>query len=278
MVDFALAGNYITADKVGYDEANTRGTAVLSGTANAVGNWAEIISAANNTIASEWATVIINGEPTGGADSSELVNIALGAASSEEVIIPNLAGFTSTVSNYHNYFHYTFPFRIPAGVRISANCQSSDATRTNYVHLIRGQKPLNGLSGYNIVTAFGANTADSAGVTVNRGTVDTYDHGWVQIDPSTSIGIKGFVVSAHRAAPSWSNGMVTFEVGVGGSGSEVTIYGGHSIISTSNENAGQGCTAFIPVGIAAGERIAIRAKSKIANADFDLDYIVYGVS
>ena len=108
---------------------------------------------------------------TASTRESFLVDIAIGAASSEVVIIPNLlagnqAG-SSTTSGMGSYYY--FPIVIPKGVRISATCQSDTAADTVFVsvHLVQHAEP--GVWYGSRVTAYGADTATSTGVSMSPG-------------------------------------------------------------------------------------------------------------
>ena len=98
--------------------------------------------------------------------TSQLTDIALGAASSERVVIPNLfsgnAGTSIGAQNAGNAFF--FPLFIPAGSRISARMQSLIASDTVNVKVTLFQWPINGVPTIERVTAYGVDTGDSGGV------------------------------------------------------------------------------------------------------------------
>lgn len=275
MADFPLIGGAALSESVGFDDANTRGTAVTSsGTANTVGSWVELQSAANNTFSSNSVTVVVSTLATG--YTSLLVNLAIGAAASETTVISNLF---CTIGNSPGFSIYTFrlPLYIPSSVRIAANCQASGVSQTCYVDLIREKDSFFQSSSLNKVTAYGADTTNTGGVEVARSSANTFGS-WVEITSSTTNPIKGFLVSAQRGADSWSNGKMTYEVAVGSSGNENIIYQGH-MSATSSSEAGSGLVSpFIPVSVASGQRLAVRAKSDDADVDFDFDYIIYGAN
>lgn len=272
MADFPLIGGGSKSVSVGYDASNTRGTAVTSSaTADTVGSWVELQSAASNTFQSDRVTVVVTTLPATYADL--LINISIGAAASETTIIPNL--FCSIGSTFGlAVYIFEFPISIPSGQRIAANCQSSGSSQTCYVNLIRNAGVNQSLSK---ISAIGSNTAGTSGVTVARSSANTFGS-WVEITSSTATALKGFVVAGHRAADSWSNGKITYEVGVGGAGSEEIIYQGFISMTNSNEGGANLSSPFVPVQVAVGQRLAIRAKSDDADPDFDFDYILYGVS
>jgi hypothetical protein len=127
---------------------------------------------------------------TASTRESFLVDIAIGAASSEVVIIPNLlAGnqaASSTTSGMGSYYY--FPIIIPANVRISATCQSDTAADTVFVDVHLVQHAIPGAWYGSRVTAYGADTATSTGVSMSPGN-STYATD-VNLSASTTNPIK----------------------------------------------------------------------------------------
>jgi hypothetical protein len=127
---------------------------------------------------------------TAATRESFLVDIAIGGAGSEVVIIPNLLAGNQAASGTTSHMgsYYFFPIRIPSGVRISATCQSDTAADTVYtaVHLL--QHPMPGRWYGSRVTAYGADTATSTGVSMSPGS-STYATD-VNLSASTTNPIK----------------------------------------------------------------------------------------
>lgn len=102
-----------------------------------------------------------------------LVDIALGAASSEVVIIPNLT--CGNVSDYgaasNNGVSYFFPIYIPSGVRVSATAAASTDSDVVNIAVRLFQHPC-GPGGWfgSRVTAYGADTANVRGTSHTGGT------------------------------------------------------------------------------------------------------------
>lgn len=271
MADFSLGGGApIVSDN--FTLATTLGTLVTAaGAANTVGAWTEIVSASNNTDNTDWIEVFLR---ENGANVSYLVNIAIGAVASEVEIISNIWVFQSIFRGAHRI---KIPCKIPAGVRISANCQSNIASETINLLVNRGVKNFESYGGLSVVDTYGANTATTDGTTVARSTAGTWG-AWVEMTSSLTDSIKGFVVSSHRPdLVSWSSGRIVYEVGVGGSGNEISIAGNIQIEITGSETAWNSISSFMAVNIAAGERVSIRATANVTNSDFDFDYVLYGV-
>ena len=275
MSDFSLIGGGSEYLSGGYDLANTVGTSVTSSaTANTQGAWVELVSAANNTMQSDSLSVYM-GSDGGIAQLNFLVNIGIGTT--ETVICPDLYAQTASDSSGMKVFRYDFPLGIPAGQKISAQCSSNGSSGLIKVWIVRGYHALSQDSPLGIVTAYGANTGASSGTIVARSTANTFGS-WVQLSASTAEEMRGFVVAAIRAQASWTTGQrIVYQVGIGSAGNEEVIFSGQEIATNAQEVGNGHISPFVAVQIASGQRVAIRAQSNAANADGDLDYVIYGV-
>ena len=106
-------------------------------------------------------------------DTDSLVNVYVGAASSEQLLIPNLlAGWIENpgASATTDRRRYLFPLKVPAGTRISATHRS---VRTSITTLRCRIKLLGGGEGTHWtgtkVEAIGADTANSSGTYITTG-------------------------------------------------------------------------------------------------------------
>lgn len=101
-----------------------------------------------------------------------LVDIAIGAAASETVIIPNLiAGHLGAtgIASMGMGGMYFFPIVIPSGTRISATAQGTVVSDTVHVAVHLLQCPLPGMWYGQRVTAYGADTGNSRGTALSPG-------------------------------------------------------------------------------------------------------------
>jgi len=206
-----------------------------------------------------------------GADTSNttyLVDIAVGAAGSEQVIIPNLSVENCTGGNQYG-IPLVFPISVPAGTRLScrASAQSGTPTIAVYVTIIGGAFADYGTMGR--VTTYGTDTANSRGalMTCPGSGAGTY----AQLSASTTNPIKGFLVSL--TTPAGYSGSLdylgTLDIAVGAAGSEQLILTALPICTRPGDNAGAAvkgkvwcCTPmwipFVPCNIPAGTRLAAR--------------------
>ena len=127
---------------------------------------------------------------TPSTNTRTLVDIALGAASSEIVIIPNLlAGQTGAAASASSQpCYYYFPLYIPAGSRISATSQSVTGSDTVNVQIRLLEHPLPGAWYGQRVTAYGAKVSNSTGTSHTHGN-NAYAT-TTQITASTTYPIK----------------------------------------------------------------------------------------
>ena len=275
MSDFSLVGGGVSSE-AGYDFSTTAGVVITaSGSTNTKGSYTEILSAANNTIASDSIVVYVDGSEAD-AVARFLIDISVGGAGSEVVLINNLHNISNAGVVDITQLAYQFPVSIPAGVRISARCQSDIASETVRVWAVRSSGSLANDSGLSAVESIGEETADTTGTIVAIGSANTFGS-WVEMTSSTSSSIKGIIVEAMKSGVSWGNQRVAYQVGVGGSGNEEIIYSGHQIITSASEFSHGAASPFVSLNVPSGSRVAIRAQSNSANSDGSLDYIIYGV-
>lgn len=105
-------------------------------------------------------------------DTSMLVDIAIGAAAAETVVIPNLlAGYLPAPGGTGAPHRYLFPLYIPSGSRISACAQAAVASQTCrcVVELWGGPRDPASVWAGQSVTAYGITLASSKGTTVTAG-------------------------------------------------------------------------------------------------------------
>lgn len=136
--------------------------------------------------------------------TSVLVDIAIGAAAAEQVIIPNLiAGYQSPSSNTgKGGSWYFFPITIAAGVRLSATLQSQIASDTCHVQVYLLGGPVPGRWYGQRVTAYGVASGSSDGT-------------------SHSPGNSAYATATNLTA-STTNPIKALQVGIGGLGDGAT--------------------------------------------------------
>jgi len=107
----------------GFNAANTQGTAFTTG-AGSKGAWSQLIAASAFT--TKWIMIHVVGNT---APVDMWVDIGVGAAASEVVIVPNLQ---YTVEN-RSVTYGPIPLSIPAGSRVAARGQAGGGTCTAHI-------------------------------------------------------------------------------------------------------------------------------------------------
>jgi hypothetical protein len=211
------------------------------------------------------------------AAGNYMVDIAIGAAGSEIVILSDLYWAPQTNAGPDAPCRF-FPISIPAGVRISARCQSPNAAATLYagVMLLADgfmPSPMQGR-----VTTYGATEATTRGVNVNAGAVAHTTSAWVQVvasltNPARMLGIAAGMGNQGHGG----NGVRDiFDIGIGGAGSEIVII--PDCLITASLTLSMPDFFIFPVNIPSGTRLAIRMQSSTTTStDRQLDFVCYGV-
>lgn len=180
-----------------------------------------------------------------------LLDVAVGAAGYEVVIIPNVILGRFTDQTYPLIY---LPIPIPAGTRIAARCQS-DATGMSIFAgvglLAQGFLPSQPLGG--VVSACGAELGTSRGTLITSGETGVKGS-WAQLTANTPHPCQHVLVLAGRNGTEACGGLL--DIGIGEEGSEAVLlpdlayWGG----------AGNGIipVVSVPCQIPAGVRLAAR--------------------
>jgi len=211
-----------------------------------------------------------------------LIDIAIGAASSETVILENLTYSAGYNYLYANVAQYIFPVSLPAGTRISGRYQANSLATSNFCHLdFLGYHTVN-MPSFAGVKTYGAVTATSTGTNIDPGgTAGTFGS-WVEFSAATDRTLKGVILGFPYWNNDYSSTSYSWEVqiGIGSSGSEVAVSGGiRCEVRPSSCVPKHQVTNFIPVIIPKGSRLCLRSKCSLVSDATDriLRAIIYGV-
>ena len=212
-----------------------------------------------------------------------LLDIAVGAASSEQVILANLQYHGSQSSIQPKGGNYLFPIFVKAGSRISATCQSDSGTQGNTAIAITGHinSPIGGGGGSgSFVETIGAVTASSIGTTVTPSTT-AHTKGALQEIGTFTYGVRWLIVSAGVAGSgSYSDQSLLVDLYVGATSGAAQPFAENIFFC----GAASGDLLFepnrgFPCKIPAGSKIWCKGQSTIGNnIDRLFDVILYGVS
>lgn len=209
------------------------------------------------------------------AARDSLIDIAIGPALSETVLISNLLCSVGSIDPWPVYY---IPVNIPAGTRISARMQCSTGSATLKVHLLLAAHSWLPSSPLCTITTYGANTSDSGGTPVDPGTSANTKGLWTEISASTTMPIKLLIpaLGVQRDAGRTDSSFL-LDIGVGVSTSEKAIIRNLWFGIRATPDQTMPPCWHLPVNIPAGTRLTARAQSSITNADRTFDLILYGV-
>lgn len=275
-IEIALAAPSVTTyESIGALTASSSGTQVTPpGSANTKGSWVELVAATAG--AADGLILCCQIGDTGIADF--LIDIGTGAGGAETVLIPNIL-FSYGTSDGPPGTAF-FPIQIPAGTRIAARCQSTDIAATSIrllASLVNGgvAEQLN----CTVATTYGADTTDSGGTAVDAGATPNTKGAWAQLDASVDFTFNSCVIclgQRNNAAQTAQN--ILLDIGVGAAAAETVIipniyYRAQAAEEIVNK------WLWVPVRVAAGERLAARIQSSSADAgDRVFDVAVVGFS
>lgn len=233
-------------------------TCTASATPHTKGPWTTVVAstAANYQLISLQLAAIV---ALNTGNGSTLLDIGIGGAGSESVIVANLpVGYCALGTRFD------IPVAIPSGSRVAVRCQGAVASQTVpaiYSFGIGDPAPSS-------LVTMGANTAASKGVDLSTAAINTYG-AWTEIEDSTTVDLAGLLVGMQGAAGTSmnsSNGYVVVQLGVGAAASEVVIHTGMVMVANSAEYYNHLSPHIQAVAIPAGSRIAARfSRGNIAN-------------
>lgn len=272
MADFPIRQGYEYVEDFGTVLGTSSGTVVTaSASANTKGSWTQLIA----STAEDTDRIVIFFSETGNKNSF-LVDIGIGAASSEQIIAPNLAHWN--LGDFGPGRYYVFNLHIPAGTRIAARCQSDDASATMQVQGQLLRRTFTSPVGGQEVVAIGADTATSTGTTIDPGGTANTKGSWVQITSSLADSLDDVIITIglnDNTAITENQSLI--DVAIGAASSEQLVYENIRSIKSAFEIVD---TTPVPMNISmdAGARVAVRAQCSIIDATDRLcDVVLYGV-
>lgn len=241
------------------DAAITAGVNVTSGAAHTKGaTWTQLV--ASTAESSAGLILYVGNSDVSAADSSSLLDIAIGAASSERVLIANIG-----VGGSERSSALLFPVAIPKGSRISAKLQSVTASKV--IAFAALSLPEAGLTdAAQTVDTYGANTATSKGVVLTTLTTVNVRTAWQEVAASTTRAarfITWSLAGPNNAVSVSSTGF--FDIGFGAAGVEKPVVMNVPYQTASTEAVGYG-RYYLPCAIPAGSRLVVRHVAGVVSA------------
>lgn len=267
----ALLGCQRISD-IGSDVGISHGPTITAhASANTKGSYTEIISSTPHD--AHWIMVTL------GVALREdfLVDIAIGGAGSEQIVIANFPH--SNVPGGGQATNTTLiPVFIPAGSRVSARCQATTGAAVVRIalHLLQMGALSPGSAGF--VETYGANTGDSGGAQLDSGGSANTKGSYTEITSATSRPIRWLVLCIGNMNNSARQDTVGYlDIAIGAAGSEQVIVPNIPIGQDSGADMCWPAYVSFPIDIPAGSRIAARTSWNFTDAtDRLIDLIVLG--
>jgi hypothetical protein len=276
---FPLLGDVCNAQAAGINTAATLPSLVTaSSTNNTKGSWSQLIAATS----ADCVMMEVVAYFSGGSYGSNLVNasvdIGIGGAGSEVVVIPDLVISPSYISI--QLVRILVPICIPAGTRVSARAQVDigSAVTAVYVSATLFDGDFSVGEGAAGVTAIGFNSAATKGTPVTPSATAHTKGAYAQLTASTPRDFYGFFVIFNLTYGELCFSL--FDIAIGASGSEFNIIPNRFVLQGDLANNAGSFTdpvsPFIPMRIPSGTRISARAQSSKASAQ-PVGVTLYGV-
>lgn len=248
------------------------GIALTGAAINTKGAYTDII--ASTTMAA--GHLLVELQPSGITGGQALVDIAVGSAGSEDVIISNLGVNTGSGFSVHSII---VPYSIPKGSTIRARYQRNNASLTMRcsVKVFGTLDPPH----TSLITTYGADTATSRGTPITVGASANVKSSWVEVSAGTTVPHRWVLLHlGNQANTARTDAGYLVDIGIGSAGSEdIMIPDLLFLIDDALDEPNPNYIGPLPLHITEGTRIAVRASSTITDAtDRLFDVILYGGS
>jgi hypothetical protein len=291
VADWPLVGDGQLYQAGSITSASSQGQAVTAGgSAHTKGSYANLLTAANNLQDSQgffiWA---INSITTPGVDDC-LLDIAFGAAGSEQIVVPDLLVSVAATTPFTCFY---FPIAVPSGTRIAGRSQSTTASRAMRVSCHTVSTGLTPSSPLQRVTAYGTtSTSATKGTSIDAGGTANTKGSWTEIVSAANMtNPMSFmlVVIGDQSTTHAGAGSVGFllDIGIGASGSETVLAANLPIRVSAQQDPTSSSwygsvspLAFplFPAALPAGTRLAARMQANTTDAALrKLDVALYGI-
>ena len=273
-----LVGRFGESNGIG--ASSTTGTQVTAGsTAGTKGSWTQLIASTAKEY--HWLIVGFTENNASATITNVVVDIGIGAASSEIVLVPNLlVGSSPAITTTFSSHFYVFPIRVPSGSRLSARSASGPAgSQTCRVLMwLFGKNPKVPSWTGSKVTAYGITlSGDARGVSVTPG-VSGAEGSWTEIVASTSERCEYILMG--RGMPQTTNvtgRLYALDFGFGASSAEQALVENMLFLTDGSERVHGGWSMPIYADLPASTRLVARLSQHSTTAQA-VDIALYGVS
>jgi hypothetical protein len=253
-------------------------TACTYGGANVKGAWVQMTAAT----AFQYEAIGLSIMQDGGDGGAEifLVDIGIGAAGSEKVIVPNILLDVIRIGQGTLSLHMVLPVQVPKGARVAVRCQTSQGSGTRTARVLltgKGGGHNNPKGVCNAMQCYGALSAsDTNGTLVDSGASANTFGAWTQLTASTAANhnFAQPILGNNKQSSTTSTGVnCEAQLAVGASGSEKII--GHWIFGSMYYTGFMSSLSSIAAQIPAGSRLSMRSKNSAATAaDRNMSFVL----
>lgn len=256
MSDWGYAEGSYDTEAAGAATSTSNGTAITApGSTNTKGAWTQLIA----STAFDAVAIVVTGNVSGSGENNVLIDIGVGASSSEQVVVPDLlAKRMPSADGYVGPF--VLPVRIPSGSRVSCRYQTDSSPTLNIAAVLIADV-MAGMTYGEEVVVYGSVSATSKGTSVDPGGTANTKGSWVQMTSSATINSQTLMISAMPNTSSAGSGTHWLvDIGFGAAASEQVVLSNlHLSAETSYHVTRAGIS--LPLQIPAGVRVAMRCQS-----------------
>lgn len=250
---------------------------LTSGLAHSQGVWSQVVAALSEDVGFVRVTNASQ-LSSSGANTSALLNLGVGAALSEVVVLDSLG--VGWVNNQTTSVHpgWLIPIFIAKGSRVAAQFQCAVAAQAASFRF-EFFAPVDGLIPSAKVSALNANTATSRGTDLSTPASTNTKGDWTELVASTAEPYAALSVSIQGAGDTLQTTSTnTVDIAVGASGAEIIVVPDIHVDVSSQEHLrpSQPLVHSFPGGVLPkGSRIAARFAQSASGSS--LDVIVHGI-
>lgn len=246
--------------QAGQDTSDTSGATLTTGGASSKGSYVEMSSGLERPVDGFYLACLL-----GGGAIDYLIDIAVGPANQEEVILANFPFGSGSASLPGRAY---IPLKIPGGSRVAARCQASSAANTVEIimQFVRGDYA-RALS-FERATTYGADTSDSGGTSVDPGGSANGEGTWTTISASIENRIR-YAIACYGNARNNTigvNSRALFDFGFGPVGSEQLLVEGLIIQADTAADRYTPLYDQLMIDVPAGERLVARQQNNNTDA------------
>ena len=246
-----------------------------TGTTYAKGVWVQLVASTATDVA--WIAFAVQTHNSGG--NVFAVDIAIGGAGSEIVIVNNISIFKNP-SRGDRFF---FPLMIPAGTRIAGRMSSDNLGDGMNVHMETYQDQFSSAGAGSGIDTYGFSNATNLGTAVDPGGTANTKGVYSQITASLTNDLAGFMFqmdTQNNTTGTSTDLSWLIDIAVGAGGSEVIILPNFYQVSygVNGNNLHIPTVGYMPMPIRAGTRISVRGQCSVTlTPDRTFGITLYGI-